>query len=69
METYIVRIYRKGATASDGIAGMVEDVARQKEKGFSTPAELCRILDLRMGNGSNGNRENETPGNGKEAET
>ena len=45
METFIVRIYRKGNGNPDSVSGLVEEVEREKTQGFATKDELWSIIN------------------------
>jgi hypothetical protein len=55
VETFIVRIYRKGNGSPDTISGLVEEVEREETRGFATKDELWSIINpggRREGKGS-----------------
>ena len=45
METFIVRIYRKGNGNPNSISGLVEEVEKEKTQGFATKDELWSIIN------------------------
>jgi hypothetical protein len=45
VETFIVRIYRKGNGNPDSISGLVEVVEKDKTQGFATKDELWSIIN------------------------
>ncbi len=59
MDTYIVRIYRRKEKNPDaGMAGIVEKVGINEQKGFKNPDELIGILGGKTGGKGKGKKEN-----------
>jgi len=44
MESYIVRLYRRDATNSENLVGLIETVGLDKTRSFHTVTELVAIL-------------------------
>jgi len=59
VESYMVRIYKRGDSGTDTIIGVVEDIRKKREVSFSSFDELRRII--LMGGGKEENRTAEGP--------
>ena len=53
MESYIVRVYRRGRKRPDEVAGLVETVATEEKKSFQNFSGLVTAIRAAVGIGDN----------------
>ena len=66
METYILRIYRRGKSIPHKMIGIIEESGKEEKKAFTCLDELWRILNPTRARPAPDEQKQESPGRKKE---